>query len=284
MDKVVEMAPAKLNLALNVGEKYPDGYHEVFSVMTSASLQDVVTLERSAGGEIKLLCTDPSLPCDESNLARRAAELFFDETTVEHDGLRIHLEKKIPMQAGLGGGSSDAAAVLRGLRQMYAPNMKLRELERMAIRLGSDVPYCVRGGTSVVRGKGEQIIPLRAMPDCCYVICKPDEAHSTAEMYRRIDEEKPECVIDIQGMAKAVVEGDMQEILCRVGNLFEEVLPAHSEVPAIRRRLEELGACRACMSGSGSAVFGIFTDKETAHGACAELLKTYPCTYFAEPV
>ena len=284
MDEVIEMAPAKLNLALNVGEKYPDGYHEVFSVMTSASLQDIITLERSAGGEIKLGCSDPALPCDERNLAYRAAELFFDETTIEHDGLRIHLEKKIPAQAGLGGGSSDAAAVLRGLRQMYAPNMKLRELERMAIRLGSDVPYCVRGGTSVVRGKGEQIIPLRAMPECCYVICKPDEAHSTADMYHRIDEEKPKCTIDIQGMAKALVEGELQEVVSRVGNLFEEVLPAGSEIPAIRRRLTELGACCACMSGSGSAVFGIFTNEETARGACAALLETYSCTYFAKPV
>lgn len=284
MDKVMELAPAKLNLTLDVGEKHPDGYHEIISVMTSATLQDIVTLERGVGEGISLTCSDPTLPCDETNLAYRAAQLFFDQAIVECDGMHIHLEKRIPMQAGLGGGSSDAAAVLRGLRKMYAPNMKLRELERMAIQLGSDVPYCVRGATSMVLGRGEQLIPLPDMLPCWYVLCKPMESHSTAEMYRRIDEIKPQRTIDSKKMAQALEDGDMQDVIRSVGNLFEEVLPENSEIPAIRQQLTNLGARCACMSGSGSAVFGLFTDEKAAHNACQTLLADYPCTYFAESV
>ncbi len=284
MEKVMELAPAKLNLTLDVGEKHPDGYHDIASVMTSAALQDVVTLERGVGEGITLTCSDPTLPCDETNLAHRAAQLFFDHATVECDGLHIHLEKRIPMQAGLGGGSSDAAAVLRGLRKLYAPNMKLRELERMAIRLGSDVPYCVRGATSMVLGRGEQLIPLPDMPPCWYVLCKPAESHSTAEMYQKLDQVKPQRSIDTEGMAKALEDADMQNVINCVGNLFEDVLPENSEIPAIRRQLTDLGARCACMSGSGSAVFGVFTDEKAAHSACQTLLADYPCTYFAESV
>ena len=147
---VTEQAPAKINLALLVGEKHPDGYHDVTSVMQSVSLCDTVTARRTSGG-ITLTCSDPTLACDETNLAYRAAALFFEETGVE-GGAALTLEKVIPMQAGLGGGSSDAAAVLRALRRLYAPDMPLEELERMAIRLGSDVPYCVRGATTLVEG------------------------------------------------------------------------------------------------------------------------------------
>ena len=284
MEKVMELAPAKLNLTLDVGEKLPDGYHNITSVMTSATLQDVVMLERGVGEGITLTCSDPTLACDETNLAYRAAMLFFDQTTVECDGLHIHLEKRIPMQAGLGGGSSDAAAVLRGLRKLYAPNMKLRELERIAIRLGSDVPFCVRGVTSMVLGRGEQLIPLSELPPCWYVLCKPSESYSTAEMYQRIDEMKPQRCIDTEGMVKALEEEDMQNVISCVGNLFEDVLPENSEIPAIRRQLTALGARCACMSGSGSAVFGLFTDEKAAHSACQTLIETYPCTYFAESV
>ncbi len=284
MEKVMEMAPAKLNLTLDVGEKHPDGYHNIVSVMTSATLQDVVTMERGVGEGITLTCSDPTLPCDEKNLAYRAALLFFDQATVECDGLHIHLEKRIPMQAGLGGGSSDAAAVLRGLRKLYAPNMKLRELERMAIHLGSDVPFCVRGATSMVLGRGEQLIPLPSLPPCWYVLCKPTESHSTADMYQKIDDLRPQRGIDTEGMVQALEEADMQNVVRCVGNLFEDVLPENSSIPAIRRQLMDLGARCACMSGSGSTVFGLFTDEKAAHGACQRLIEAYPYTYFAESV
>ena len=266
--KVVELAPAKLNLTLDVGAKHHDGYHDVTSVMTSAALHDMVTVESKPDGGIRLSCSDATLPCDETNLAYRAAKLFFDHFGIECEGVHIHLEKHIPMQAGLGGGSSDAAAVLRALRQLYAPNMKLRELERISIQLGSDVPYCICGATTLVQGRGEQLMKLSKLPECWFVLVKPEESYSTAAMYRRIDDEQPACAIDTEGMLQALDAGSLPDVIDRIGNIFEYVLPENSAVPAIRSRLTELGADAACMSGSGSAVFGLFADEQTAAAAC----------------
>ena len=282
--KVVEAAPAKLNLTLDVGAKHPDGYHDVISVMISAGLYDVVTLERGVGEGITVTCSDPTLPCDETNLAYRAAKLFFDHFSIVCDGVYIYLEKHIPMQAGLGGGSSDAAAVLRGLRRLYAPDMALDELERIAIRLGSDVPYCIRGATTLVLGRGEQLLPKAAMPTCWFVLCKPDESYSTAAMYRRIDDEQPQCAIDTQSMLQALEQGDVSAIAEHIGNIFEYVLPEGSAVVDIRRRLCALGALRACMSGSGSAVFGLFADEQTATSACEAIKTYYPRSWVAKSV
>ena len=266
--KVVELAPAKLNLTLDVGAKHHDGYHDVTSVMTSAALHDIVTVESEVGGRIRLSCSDATLPCDETNLAYRAAKLFFDHFGIECEGVHIHLEKHIPMQAGLGGGSSDAAAVLRALRQLYAPNMKLRELERISIRLGSDVPYCICGATTLVQGRGEQLMKLQTLSECWFVLVKPEESYSTAAMYHRIDDEQPACAIDTEGMLQALDGGSLPDVIVRIGNIFEYVLPENSAVPAIRSRLTALGADAACMSGSGSAVFGLFADEQTAAAAC----------------
>ena len=282
--KVVELAPAKLNLTLDVGAKHHDGYHDITSVMTSAALYDTVTLESGVGEGITVSCSDPTLACDETNLAYRAAYLFFSHFGIACDGVHIHLEKKIPMQAGLGGGSSDAAAVLRGLRQLYAPDMALRELERISIRLGSDVPYCICGATTLVLGRGEQLIRKAAMPACWLVLCKPEESYSTAAMYRRIDEEQPQCGIDTEGMLQALEQGSVQAVAEYIGNLFECVLPENSAVVDIREKLMALGALRACMSGSGSAVFGLFPDEESAVSACEAMKKHYPRTWAVKSV
>ena len=282
--KIVELAPAKINLTLDVGTKHEDGYHDVTSVMTSTTLSDLVSLESGTGNGITVSCSDPTLACDETNLAYRAAALFFSHTCVECDGVHIHIEKKIPMQAGMGGGSSDAAAVLRGLRQIYAPNMTLRELERISIRLGSDVPYCVSGCTTLVRGRGEQLQKISALPECWFIHCKPEESYSTAAMYRRIDEEQPQCTVDTDSMCKALEKGDVRGVCEHIANIFEYVLPENSAVPAIRDRFSQLGATAACMSGSGSSVFGLFLDEETARSAFEQMEKEYSCIYFAKSV
>ena len=282
--QVVELAPAKLNLTLDVGLKHSDGYHDVASVMTSAALYDVVTLERGIGEGIQITCSDPTLACDETNLAYRAAALFLSHFNIPCDGVQIHLEKYIPMQAGLGGGSSDAAAVLRGMRRLYAPDMALRELERISIRLGSDVPYCICGATTLVLGRGDQLINKAAMPECWLVLCKPEESYSTAAMYRRIDDEQPQCFIDTEGMIQALERGDIQAIADSIGNIFEYVLPEGSAVVDIREKLTEFGALRACMSGSGSAVFGLFTDEAAANAACEAMKAYYPRCWVAKSV
>lgn len=282
--KGMELAPAKLNLTLEVGARRSDGYHDLQSVMSSAGLQDEITLESGVGGGIAMTCDCAALPCDEGNLCIRAAELFFRKTGIACDGVRITLHKVIPMQAGLGGGSSDAAAVLRGLRKLYCPDMMIKDLERMAIELGSDVPYCVRGATAMVRGKGEQLMKLPKLPLCWFVICKPEISFSTAEMYDALDQVKDRGKVDTLGITKGLEYQDMLEISDRLCNQFESVLPADSEIFAIKERLKALGARNACMSGSGSAVYGLFTEEETAKAAAESLQKDYPQTWFAERV
>lgn len=282
--KLTELAPAKLNLTLEVGEKRSDGYHEVQSVMSCAALYDEVTLESGTGSGISMTCDCPGLPLDDTNLCLRAAKLFFKKTGIPCDGLHIDLTKRIPMQSGLGGGSADAAAVLRGLRKLYRPEMMIKDLERMAAELGSDVPFCVRSVTAMVRGRGEQLLKLPKLPLCWFVICKPEFSFSTAEMYAKLDEKKPVSSIDTLGLIKALEYQDMQEISDRLGNCFEGVLEESSEIFAIKNRLLALGARNACMSGSGSAVYGLFTREDEAKAAAAELQKIYPQTWFAESV
>lgn len=282
--KLTELAPAKLNLTLEVGEKRSDGYHEVQSVMSCAALYDEVTLESGTSGGISMTCDCPGLPLDDTNLCLRAAKLFFKKTGIPCDGLHIELSKRIPMQSGLGGGSADAAAVLRGLRKLYRPEMMIKDLERMAAELGSDVPFCVRSVTAMVRGRGEQLLKLPKLPLCWFVICKPEFSFSTAEMYAKLDEKKPVSSIDTLGLIKALEYQDMQEISDRLGNCFEGVLEESSEIFAIKNRLLALGARNACMSGSGSAVYGLFTQEDEAKAAAAELQKAYPQTWFAESV
>lgn len=282
--KLTELAPAKLNLTLEVGEKRSDGYHEVQSVMSCAALYDEVSLESGTGSGISMTCDCPGLPLDDTNLCLRAAKLFFKKTGIPCDGLHIELSKRIPMQSGLGGGSADAAAVLRGLRKLYRPEMMIKDLERMAAELGSDVPFCVRSVTAMVRGRGEQLLKLPKLPLCWFVICKPEFSFSTAEMYAKLDEKEPVSSIDTLGLIKALEYQDMQEISDRLGNCFEGVLEERSEIFAIKNRLLALGARNACMSGSGSAVYGLFTQEDEAKAAAAELQKAYPQTWFAESV
>lgn len=282
--KLTELAPAKLNLTLEVGEKRSDGYHEVQSVMSCAALYDEVTLESGTSGGISMTCDCPGLPLDDTNLCLRAAKLFFKKTGIPCDGLHIELSKRIPMQSGLGGGSADAAAVLRGLRKLYRPEMMIKDLERMAAELGSDVPFCVRSVTAMVRGRGEQLLKLPKLPLCWFVICKPEFSFSTAEMYAKLDEKEPVSSIDTLGLIKALEYQDMQEISDRLGNCFEGVLEESSEIFAIKNRLLALGARNACMSGSGSAVYGLFTQEDEAKAAAAALQKAYPQTWFAESV
>ena len=181
---ITELAPAKLNLTLDVGARRPDGYHEITSVMQSAALYDVVTLETVETDGIVVECPGTDLPTGPDNLAWKAADVFFRETNIPYTGIFIRLEKIIPSQAGLGGGSSDAAAVLRGMRRLFSANVSDEALETMAARVGSDVPYCVRGGTALARGRGERLTALLPLPMCWFVIVKPPVAHSTAVMFR----------------------------------------------------------------------------------------------------
>ena len=276
---VEEKACAKVNLTLSVGEKRPDGYHEVETVMTGVGLHDTVTLYRNAGPWDKLECNPPVTERAGDNLCMKALRVFFEEFGPKKDFVTIRLEKTIPTQAGLGGGSSDAAAVLRALRTLYAPQMIDGQLEEMAARLGSDVPFFIRGGTALATGRGEKLAALPDMPPCWLVIVKPEESHPTAAMYAALDR----AAARTGGNSRAVLAGlersDLSAIAAGLNNDFQQVLPEGSSIPVIVEALRQLGALNAQMTGSGSAVFGLFHRREDAEVAASVLKEDYPQTF-----
>lgn len=281
---VTEIANAKVNLTLAVGEKRPDGYHEVETVMTAVGLFDTVTVSRHPGIRDELICHPPVTEHPEDNLCMNVLRVFFQELGVKEDFVTITLQKRIPTQAGLGGGSSDAAAVLRGLRTLYAADVADTRLEEMAAELGSDVPYFIRGGTVLATGRGEWLAPLPPMPECWFVIVKPEESHSTAAMYAAIDRATAQTVSDSQAVLDGLRNGDLSAIAAGLHNDFQQVLPEGSAVPAIVSLLREQGALNAQMTGSGSAVFGLFRNREDAESVAGVLKETYPYTFCVQQV
>lgn len=277
-------APAKVNLALDILGTRGDGYHEMRMVMQTISLCDTVSLQETAAG-FSLHTGGDFIPAGKKTLEQRAAEAFFTAISRPIPGLSVTLEKRTPAYAGLGGGSADVAALLRILRRAYAPDMPTAELERIGFTVGSDMPFCVRGGTALAEGRGEVLTDLRPLPDCFFVICKPDFGIPTPSLFALVDQKAWDRRPDIDGMASALEAGDLGGVAARLGNVFEAVLPEpYHEVFAIKRRLLDLGALNAAMSGSGPSVFGIFRARRTAEEAARALKETYAQTFLAEPL
>ena len=277
-------APAKVNLALDILDTRPDGYHDMKMVMQTISLCDTVSVEETAAG-FELRTDGNFIPAGKKTLEQRAAEAFFEAAGLPMPGLRVTLEKVTPAYAGLGGGSADVAALLRILRDTYAPELSTEELERIGFTVGSDMPFCVRGGTALAEGRGEVLTDLKPLPDCWFVLCKPDFGIPTPSLFALVDGGELTCRPDIGGMGLALESGDLAGVAARLGNVFEEVLPEeYHEVFTIKNRLMELGALNAAMSGSGPTVFGIFSEQETAKRAAEVLKETYQQTYLAVPV
>ena len=284
MERYAQAAPAKVNLALDILGRRPDGYHEMRMVMQTVSLCDTVTLEE-AGEGFALLAQGLALP-EGKTLEQRAAEAFFAALGRPVPGLRVTLEKRTPAYAGLGGGSADVAALLRLLRERYAPDMPQAALEAVGGRIGSDMPFCVRGGTALAEGRGERLTDLPPLPDCRFVLCKPDFDLPTGPMFARLRFDGTLPHPDVEGMAAALGRGDLEGAAKRAGNLFEAVLePAERrEIERIKETLLRQGALAAAMSGSGPAVFGLFApDAETA-GAEEALKRRYAQVFRARPV
>lgn len=281
--RCTERAHAKVNLTLEVGAKRADGYHEVTSVMQRISLWDTVTVERGTGRD-SLLCDAPVTEDENDNLCMRAAKVFFAETGLKSDGVTVTLEKRIPMQAGLGGGSSDAAAVLRALRTLYDSGIGDGALESMGAKLGSDVPFFIRGGTQLATGRGEVVAPLPGLTAGWFVVVKPEEGYSTAEMYRRLDEPGSVLVRNSRYMQDAVAANNVHAVAAELHNSFERVVPKGSSLRTIKDALWARGALGTLLSGSGSAVFGLFDDREAALAAADALQETWPLTFLAQPV
>lgn len=283
--KTTISAPAKLNLTLDILRRREDGYHDLCMVMQSISLCDEVTMEKNSSGVITCESNWSHIPCDERNLTVKAAKVFFAYTGTSCEGLHIMLEKKVSSGAGMAGGSTDAAAVLKGLRELYALHLTRDELEMLGAQVGSDVPYCVRGGTALAEGRGEILRDLTSMPACYFVICKPNFSLSTPMLFDRVRVDELKDRPDTDGMLLALKEGNIHKVASLVKNVFEEVLPQeYSEVFAIKEAMLRGGALGAAMTGSGPTVFGIFDSKEKAETVLAELKERYGETYLAEPV
>ena len=281
MTTITLPAYAKLNLTLDILGKRADGYHDLAMVMQSITLRDDVTVTLT--GAPGIVCRCGTLPSDDSNLAVKAAKAFFAETGIAPCGLAIDIAKRIPMQAGMAGGSTDAAAVLHALRELLAPEMPTQQLETIGETVGSDVPYCVRGGTALAKGRGEKLTTLKAAPRFHVVVCKPDFSLSTPALFKRSDAAEISDRPDTEGMLAAIEEGDVLGVSARVFNVFEAVLDADEcEVFTIKEQLLSLGAAAAAMTGSGPTVFGLFTDESNAKSAYDVLKADYAQTYLAE--
>ena len=277
MTSVTLPACAKLNLTLDILRRRPDGYHDMRMVMQSVSLHDDVRVTLTEGGGIVCRCGD--IPGDENNLAVRAARAFFQQTGTPPRGLMIDIEKRIPARAGMAGGSADAAATLRALRALLRPEMLGEELERIGAAVGSDVPYCVRGGTALAEGRGERLTTLRAAPPFYAVLCKPDFDIPTPALFARVRVSELWSRPDTNGMLAALHRSDAEGVLSRVKNVFETVLPPeYEEVFQIKGRLHALHAEAAAMTGSGPTVFGLYRDATAAEAAYKALKGEYAQT------
>ena len=269
MASIVVEAPAKLNLTLDVLGKREDGYHEKKMVMQSVSLTDRIALTTREGKGIRLSANLGFLPLDEHNLAASAALRLKEATGTDWGELDIRLEKRIPVCAGMAGGSSDAAAVLRGLNELCALGLTLEELAEIGERVGSDVPYCVLGGTALAQGRGEVITPLPSLPKCYVVLAKPGFPISTPELFAQLDNQRTRRRPDTAGVLKALEERDLGGVARRMFNVFEEVLPPRkrSQVEELKGEFLRCGALGASMTGTGPTVFGLFEEQKGAQEA-----------------
>ena len=284
MKIVSEYAYAKINISLDVLSKRDDGYHEMCMVMESLKLCDDVNITVSEGRGIISVKTDKDyLPNDNRNIAWKAADVFLKEQNITGYDVKIDIIKRVPVCAGMGGGSSDGAAVLRGLNTAFETKLSVAALRKMGEKLGSDVPYCIAGGTDLATGRGEILESLKTMPRCHVVVCKPEFSVSTPELFKKIDRVKLKLHPDTNGIITALEEGDLTGVCRRMYNFFEDAgMNGYSEIQFVKGKLYDNGALGAVMSGTGSAVYGIFDCPEKAQSAYSSLKDAYKDCFLTE--
>lgn len=282
MPEFTESACAKINLTLDVTGKRPDGYHTLRSVFQSVTLCDRVTLSEGAAGEIRVASNRPDLPCGRDNTVRRAAEAFFSAAGIENPGVSFRIEKSIPWQAGLGGGSADAAAALRLLNRYFPAALSGGDLARVGLSVGADVPFCLRNGTALAEGIGERLTLLPPIPDCSILLCKPCGGIGTKEAYQALDRSGGFADRFTGPMLEALSGGDLTGVAKCVGNAFEPLAPL-PEIARIKKEMMAFGAAAACMTGTGSAVFGLFEQKEPARSCASGLSRFFRDVFLCAP-
>ena len=260
-------ARGKLNLGLDVTGVRQDGYHLVRMVMQTVRLSDSLVFTKTRGSDITIRTNLRYLPVNENNLIYKAVELVRNEYGIS-DGIRVELEKHIPVAAGMAGGSADAAAALKAMNRLFGLGIGDDALAGMGLRLGADVPYCLMGGTALAEGIGEELTPLKAVPEADVVLVKPNFSISTAEVYRELDSLPSAPHPDIDGMLEAIKAGDLAGICGKFGNILQTVsAQKYPVIEDIRQQLLEFGAVNSLMSGSGPTVFAIFNDRKKAEHA-----------------
>ena len=285
MTTLYEGAFAKVNLTLDVLDKRPDGYHDLKSIIQTISIRDDIEIDVGTGKPWVLHCTKEGIPEDSGNLAWRAAEVFFDAAKIDPNGIEIRITKRIPSEAGLGGGSADAGAVLRALNRHYGNPFSILALAELGNLVGSDVPFCTVCGTAMVEGKGERLRKLPDMPDCCFVVCKPDFSSSTPELYKQLDNSFIGKRPDHQAVESALLAGDLVKIAQNLWNVFDPIVTKdHLELNYIKSIFNSYGSIGQQMTGSGSAVFAIVPDFESAAVICNMLKDNYPQVFIAKPI
>ncbi len=277
-------AYAKINLSIDIVSRMESGYHNMRMIMQSVALHDELSIACEQGAGVTVATNLRYLPNDNRNIAARAADAFFTHTGISGFKTDIVIKKHIPVCAGLGGGSTDGAAVLRGMNTLFKTGLDRSALERLGEQLGSDVPFCVAGGTVLAEGKGERLIDQPPLPPCAVVICKPPFAISTPELFSRINCDKIRLRPDTDGLIGALEDGNLRDAARRMYNVFEDVLPKNAgAIEEIKQRLLDHGALGAAMTGTGSAVFGIFDGEVKAKQAGKDLKKDYRECFLTAP-
>lgn len=271
MEKIVCKAMAKVNLGLDVLRRRQDGYHEVRMIMQSVDLYDVLTFEKTEAAGIVIRTNKKNIPTDQRNLIYKAADLLMRKYSIT-DGLCVTLEKRIPMAAGMAGGSTDAAAVFVAMNELFSLHMTQESMCELAVTIGADVPYCIVGGTVLAEGIGEKLTKLADAPACTLLIAKPSVGVSTKYVYENLHADKLRQHPDIDGMLTAICEDDLDGVAKRLGNVLETVtVKAYPVIEKLKSWMMEHGAVNALMSGSGPTVFGIYKEAQEAQRACEQL-------------
>ena len=286
MDSIVLKSFGKINLGLDVVRRRPDGYHEVRMIMQTVGLCDTLVMKKTAGKAVTMRCDLSFLPTDRKNLVYQAAELMKEKYHIS-SGITVDLKKRIPVAAGMAGGSSNCAAAIKGMNELFGLNLSKEEMCEIGVLLGADVPYCIWGGTALAEGIGEKLTRIPSIPDCWILIAKPGISVSTAFAYKNLKLDQLERHPDIDGMIRDLEEQNLDGICSKLENVLETVtIPKHPIIRELKEHLLEHGAEGALMSGSGPTVFGIYKEKRTARKALESLrsIQDVKQAYVVEPV
>lgn len=286
MAQVKVKAPAKINLSLDIVGKRPDGYHTVSMVMQAVSLYDTLTVsvdEEREGNDVAISCAGYDIPCDRSNIVYKAAQAFYRYTGAAAHPVSVMIEKKIPTEAGLAGGSADGAATVLALNFLYATHLTMQEMAQICAKVGSDVPFCLLGGTMHATGTGVDLKKLCALQKCYIVICKPELCVSTKEAYEKCDRKPYKGFLYTDEVIKQLYRRDIRALASCMYNEFEQVLTL-PEINEIKKQMMRHKAIGASMSGSGSAVYALFLSEKQAKSCVEDLGKRYDKVFLCEPL